>query len=239
MQTAKWEPLPFKLGTVRTKEQLAEVCRVRAVAYSYHIPEFGETLVNPEPVDTEPGVLNIYVRDKRTNEVIAAARLQNNFFSPLSLADDWPLPGWLQSAASAEITRFAILPGYQDYSGLISKVMVKACYHYCFATQINWIVIGSRKPLVKGYLKLGYRDLDPEGKYFPFKHTGGILHRVLYFDVVAAERNWFDSKNPDYDFMHRVFHPDIELFSSLSGTWTRPRIGSRVGWENASFAPVI
>ena len=237
--TADSVDLPFRLGIVRTDEQLSAICQVRCKAYSRHLPSFGQGLAKPESFDTLPGVLNLFIQDKQSNRIIATARLQNNLFHPLAMSAAYPLPSWLLRAPSAEITRFAVLPEFSDAERLISKVLVKACYHYCFATQIGWIVIASRRSLVKWYLAMGYRDIDATASFHRLSHMGNLPHRVLLFDVVAAERNWFTSQNVDYDFMHRVFHPDIELFSSISSIWTRSRQGQRPLTLTDPMLPII
>lgn len=231
--------LPFRLGIVRTDEQLTAICQVRCIAYSRHLPSFGVTLAKPEIFDTLPGVLNLFIQDKVTQRIIATARLQNNLFHPLAMSTAYTLPSWLLHAPSAEITRFAVLPEFSDAERLISKVLVKACYHYCFATQIGWIVIASRRSLVKWYLAMGYKDLDPTASYHRLSHMNNLPHRVLLFDVVAAERNWYTSQNVDYDFMHRIFHPDIEMFSSIASVWTRSRRGRNSSAERDQMYPIV
>ena len=219
--------LPFRLGVVRTESQLSAICQVRCRAYTRHLPEFGAKLAKPEDIDTAPGSLTLFIQDKLTQEIIGTARLQTNLAGALGINSDIELPEWLLRAPSAEITRFAVLPAYSNSQKLISKVLVKACYHYCFATQINWLVIGSRRSLVKWYHSMGFTELDGLKDFFKLLHTGNLLHKLLVLDVVAAERNWFTSANIDYDFIFRTHHPDIELFSSLSGMWTRPRQSNR------------
>ena len=231
--------LPFKLGIVRTDDQLSAICQVRCKAYARHLPNFAVSLAKPEVFDTLPGVLNLFIQDKATNQIIGTARLQNNLFQPLAMSSEFSLPSWLLRSPSAEITRFAVLPEFSNAHKLISKVLVKACYHYCFATQIGWMVIAARRSLVKGYLAMGFRDLDPEGSYFPLHHTGNILHRPLLLDVVSAERDWYTSRNVDYDFMLRTYHSDIELFSSISSVWTRGRRNQVVTLPPGDAYPII
>jgi len=42
-------------------------------------------------------------------------------------------------------------------------------------------------------------------------------------EVISAERRWKESHNPLYEFMFSSYHPDIEIFSSVSGTWSQAR----------------
>lgn len=231
--------LPFRLGIVRTAEQLSAICQVRCIAYSRHLPQFGATLAKAEVFDTLPGVLNLFIQDKLTSKIIATARLQNNLFNPLAISSDYPLPNRLLRSPSAEITRFAILPEFGGAQRVISKAMIKACYHYCFATQIGYVVIAARRSLVKGYLALGFQDLDLEASYHRLSYIGCLPHRILFFDVIEGERNWHENQNPDYDFMLRTYHPDIELFSSISSIWTRGRQNRPLSAGTDDLYPIV
>ena len=236
---AEASSLPFRLGIVRTEEQLSAICQVRCNAYSRHVPEFGVTLAKPEDTDTAPGALTLFIQDKLTQKIIGTARLQTNLEGPLGINSDVALPAWLLRAPSAEITRFAVLPSYSNAERLISKILIKACYHYCFATQIHWMVIGSRRSLVKWYHSLGFKAVDGFEDFFELLHTGNLRHKLLILDVIGAERQWLASKNVDYDFVFRTYHPDIELFSSLSGVWTRPRLSNRAKVSSDQLFPIV
>jgi len=50
-----------------------------------------------------------------------------------------------------------------------------------------------------------------------------VPHRILAFEVFTAERRWHQLSHPLYVFMGQRFHPDIEIFSSVSNMWARPR----------------
>ena len=237
---ARGESLPFKLGLVRTEDQFSAVCRLRTEAYGRHTEGYGDLLTTPELMDFAPGVLVIYVQDKDSGEIVGTARLQTNSHEKLAIARGYPLPDWITTMPAAEICKFAILPGYKYAGRQLNKLILKACYKFCLATQISWIVIGARPGLDKAYISLGFKDLDPLAQGHLFEHGPRIKHRVLYLDVNAAERNAFESKNPVYRFMFETYHPDIELFASLSGAWQRPRFTQKASSSlDTVFPPII
>ena len=51
---AKRLELPFRVRIVRNDAQLEQAVRIRAEAYSRHVPTLGEVLAEPEPVDAKP-----------------------------------------------------------------------------------------------------------------------------------------------------------------------------------------
>jgi hypothetical protein len=90
------------------------------------------------------------------------------------------------------------------------------------ATQVRWMVIGARnEALVRQYRRLGFTDLFEDGRMVPLLHAGRLEHRVLSFNVTAAERTWREPRHPLYEFIFETVHPDIELFS------TRPALPRR------------
>ena len=95
--------------------------------------------------------------------------------------------------------------------------LMKAAYLYCLAHQVHWMVIGARNAaLARQYKRLGFTDLAG-GAMVPLAHAADLPHRVLAFDVVSAERNWFAVRHPLYEFMVRHYHPDIRPFAAGSG----------------------
>ncbi|RZI84756.1 MAG: hypothetical protein EOP38_07850 [Rubrivivax sp.] len=218
---AGMDSLPFVMKLVRTEKQLQKVCELRSVAYGHHLPHLAAPLRIPDPLDRAPGTVVFLAEDKLTGEAIGTARLQSNTHQPLLLEASVDIPGELKRQALTEITRFSVRPGYNQFS--TRQALIKACYLYCCAMQLPTILIGARRPLDRIYESLGYVDLFGDGRKIPLKHAGGIEHRVLKFDVYGAERNWHAQQHPLYQFMFRTHHPDIQVFSTISAGWSRPR----------------
>ena len=51
------ELLPFTLRVVRSQESLEKAVHIRHAAYARHLPEFAQTLKEPEAADFAPGVV--------------------------------------------------------------------------------------------------------------------------------------------------------------------------------------
>jgi hypothetical protein len=47
----------------------------------------------------------------------------------------------------------------------------------------------------------------------PLTYAGNMPHYVLSFDIIAAERKWFELNHPLFNFMFDTVHADIQLFS--------------------------
>jgi hypothetical protein len=118
----------------------------------------------------------------------------------------------------------------------VKGALIKAMYRYCLAKQVEWALIGARAPLDAEYIELGFQDVFADQLPRPLRSARGLPHRILAAEVVSAERRAFLANHPLYNFMFRSFHPDIEVFSSVSNMWSQPRkrgVIDRESLENA------
>lgn len=209
MQT---QSLSFDLRIVRTRQDLLAACEVRAAAYGRHLPHLRSVLLEPDLLDADEHTAVVLCVDKATGEAIGTARFQTNAAGPLLIEHSAHLPAAMQTDTRAEITRLSVVPGADPLAKLC---LMKASYLFCVASQIRWMVIGARsEALIRQYRRLGFADLFADQPSVPLIHAGRIDHRVLAFNVTAAERTWRESGHALYQFMIETAHPDIQLFSA-------------------------
>lgn len=206
--------LTFSVSLAATAADLQDVCGVRACAYGHHLPAMQETLAVPDALDGRRGTAILVCRDKATGAATGTARIQRNVAMPLQLEGSVILPRWLADEPRAELTRLAVMPGADPQTRLI---LMKAAYLYCLASQVRWMVIGARSnALIRIYQGLGFTDVLGPDDRVPLAHAGNLPHRILAFDVTAAERTWLASGHGLYPFMIETFHPDLNLFPKES-----------------------
>lgn len=214
-------PLPFRVRVVRTDDQLRKAVALRASSYGRHVPELGATLSRPEDVDRSDRSIIFLAESKEDGSPVGTLRLQSNLSSPLSIERSIKLPDRFQNRPLAGVTRLAVKEGASGKH--VRLVLFKTLYRFCFATQIEWILIGARPPLDIQYRMIGFDDVFEDKRMVPFVTAENLPHRVLAFDVLGAERRWHKNNHRLYQFMAHDYHPDIEVFSSVSGMWSRPR----------------
>lgn len=213
--------LPFVVRVVRTEEQLQKVCELRSVSYGRHLPEFGKTLAEPEPPDRMAGTVILLAQDKATGLAIGTMRIHLNTHEALPVQSAVPLPASVRGYLLAEVSRLSVRPGYNEMK--VRVALFKALYLYCYANQVQFILVAARRPLDKIYKSLGFKPLGGQEQWVPLPYANNIAHTVLVFDVLVAERTWHDIKHPLYEFMVRTYHPDIQVFAAVSSGWTTPR----------------
>lgn len=222
---AKRVELPFRVRIVRNDGQLEQAVRIRSEAYARHVPTLGEVLSNPEPVDRDPDSIVFLAEGKADQEPLGTIRIQTNFASPLSIESSVPLPKQFCGRPLAGVSRLGVKAGSRGR--LVKLALFKAMHRYCLAKQVEWVLIGARPPLDKEYIELGFVDVFEDKGARPLHSANGMPHRILAFDVQGAERNALAANHPLYAFMFRRFHPDIEIFASVSNMWGRPRAPRR------------
>ncbi|HMO48722.1 MAG TPA: hypothetical protein PKB14_22195 [Rubrivivax sp.] len=190
---------------------LLDACAVRAQAYGHHVPEMGGRLAEPDALDLADGTTVFLCRDKTSGRATGTMRVQTSHAGPLMMEDSVALPDWLAATPRAEITRLAVAVGADPLTKLC---LMKVSYLFCMAQQVQWMAIGARnEALIRNYRRLGFVDAFGGGVLVPLAHTGGLLHRILAFDVLAAERAWAAARHPLYGFMVRTQHADLLLES--------------------------
>jgi hypothetical protein len=202
--------LSFTVRLARQRADLADACRIRAAAYGHHLPQMTQPLAAPDALDGQSGTAIVLCRDKCSGAATGTLRIQRNLHAPLLLEASVILPRRFADHPRAEITRLAVVPGADAATRL---ALMKASYLYALASQVRWLVIGARSDaLIRIYRRLGFEDvLEPDDRV-PLAHAGGLPHRILAFDVVAAERTWRAAGHGLYPFMIETFHPDLALF---------------------------
>jgi hypothetical protein len=201
--------LGFALRPVASFGDLLDACSVRALAYGHHLPELGQSLAEPDSLDEAQGTTVFLCRDKATGRATGTMRIQTSHPGPLMMESSVTLPRWLASAPRAEVTRLAVTVGVDPLTKLC---LMKASYLFCKAQRVQWMVIGARnEALVRNYRRLGFIDVMGQDELVPLAHTGGVLHRILAFDVASAERIWSAARHPLYGFMVQTLHPDLEV----------------------------
>lgn len=201
--------LGFVLQPVASHEDLLDACAVRAQAYGHHVPELGQCLAEPDALDLDAGTEVFLCRDKASGRAVGTMRIQTSHAGPLMMERSVALPHWLALTPRAEITRLAVGTGADPLTKLC---LMKASYLYCVAKQVQWMVIGARnEALIRNYRRLGFVDAMGRDELVPLGHTGGLLHRILAFDVATAERTWSAARHPLYGFMVQTEHPDLHI----------------------------
>lgn len=207
-------PLNFSVFPIATREDLEEVCQIRARAYGHHLPELGGAMEAPDELDLAPDTTVFLVRDKATGAGLGSARVQVGGHRPLMIEQCIPMPDAFngqdfKAGLRAEISRLCVKRGAH---GLVKMALYKATFLACLSNQVKFMIAGARDELLaRQYKRLGFTELL-EGREFPLSYAGGRPHKCLAFDVQCAERNWHQAQHEFYTFMFELHHPDISMF---------------------------
>lgn len=200
---------------------MSKAVTIRAEAYERHWPNLYRQLQHPEEQDRNPNSLIFLAERKDTGVAVGTMRVDTNLVTPLAITTTIALPDRVASRTIAYVTRLGVKQGRAGM--LVKLALFKSLHRYCLAKQLHWMVVGVRPPNDRDYVRLGFTDVYDAGKLVPIFSSGGVPVRLMSFEVMTAERRWFDSNNALYKFMVEDYHPDIEVFSSVNGMWGHPR----------------
>lgn len=203
------QSLRFTVHRARSDADLHAACEVRVASYGHHLPNVTSVWREPDALDRDRDTAVFLACDKATGQPVGTVRLTTNARTPTQIERHARVPSAIAERLVAEVTRLAVRPGHDDPT--VKLGLMKASYLYCLANQVRWMVIGARsEALVRGYRRLGFTDVA-DGESVPLAHAANLPHRLLAFDVTAAERNWHALNHPFYEFMVRSYHADIDL----------------------------
>jgi hypothetical protein len=206
------ELLSFTLKRADTHRDLVRACKVRADAYGYKVPEYRESMAQPDAIDESPWTTIFLCEDKQSGEAVGTMRVQTREHDrgELEMERYVTLPDHLRKATCAEVTRLAAPVGSDPF---VRLALWKAAYLFSASRGISWIVMSVRKPsLIRAYERMGSKDVFPDrADGFMLPYVGNKPHRIYALDIDNFYGFWSDSKHPLLEFMTATNHEDIRI----------------------------
>lgn len=215
------QSLPVSVRVVRTEEHLGKAVSVRAEAFSRHYPLLRNRLLEPEAEDRQRGNVVLLAENKLTGSPEGSLRIETNLLKPIEFETALPLPERFAGKALAEVRRLSVRAGAS--SRIVKYALFKALYRYCFATQIDFMMVTAKPPVDKDYTRLGFEEVFEAQTLIRYPSQSDGYFRLLYMDIASVEGRWRASRHPLHAFMFEVHHPDIEVFASVQSMWATPR----------------
>lgn len=202
------ERLPFTVRRVETEADLLKAVRIRHAAYARHVPEFAQSLAQPEAADYDDDTIVLLAESKLDGEPLGSTRIRTNLYRPLSIEESIALPAHLQGKRLVEAVRLGIDDG--RVGRLVKTALIKACFMYCQDNDIDYSVAAGRPSVARQYEQLMFVDLFPEDGPIPLRHAGNIPHRIMAFEIASFQQRWAEARHPLLNFFFNTQHPDID-----------------------------
>ena len=205
---------PYRVRIVRTREQLQLAVDVRYKAYTEKLQALASKVRQPGSLDFTHEPIVLLAENTLIDQPVGTLRINTgpNFLATLK---DINLPETIVGERVAFVSRMAVT-GTVHERHLVRLLMQKAVFQLCIAKQLSRILLLAVEPRERLFYRCGFSDVFPDGNArFP-AFLDGFPVKALYADTYSMERVWREQKHPLYDFLFRTFHPEIEVFSSLS-----------------------
>ena len=202
----------FSLRPVQTHEDLMRAYQVRSLAYGNKVPEYRESMAQPDEVDRSPWTGIYLCEDKLSGEAVGTMRVQttNRGDSKLEIEKYVPPPPQYARFVRAEITRLAAVPGADP---MVRLALWKAGYLHCKENHVRLLMMAVRKPgLIKLYEQMGAKDISA-AQAIPYARN--LTHRIMGLDMLEVEPYWRETRHPMLEFMVATVHPDMKTFGTL------------------------
>jgi hypothetical protein len=140
-------------------------------------------------------------------------RLQPNFFRPLRVEGEVPLPQPYASARLVETTRLGVESGM---SGLmVTFAIIKAAFEICHACGVDYGIALGRASMVPVLRAMQYDDLF--GRAMPISYGKNVPHWIFAIPIREVEARLKAGGHPMHRFLASTAHADIAI------DWARVR----------------
>ncbi len=220
---------PYSVRIVRTPDQLQAAVDVRYQAYSEKLQALASKVSQPGELDFKHGPVVLLAENRLTGAPVGTLRL-NTGATILEMLADIDLPDTIVRERVAFVSRMAVIGMVQERQ-LVRNLMQKAVFQLCIAKQLNRMLLLAVEPRERLFYRCGFSDVFVDGQARHPAFLDRFPVKALYADTYSMERLWKEEGHPLYDFLFRTFHPEIEVFSSLSSLGQRsnePAYSARV-----------
>jgi hypothetical protein len=200
--------LSYVIAPVEDSATLAEVCRLRASAYSHYLGELGQLFGEPDAIDAQSDTHVYAARAKADGRVLGSIRVTINAEAKLPLEESAALPAETSRLRLAEFTRLVVARDGADAS--LVAMLMKTAYLDAVERHVAMLVVASREKMALRYEALGFRDVE-QGRWYPLAHAGGLDHRVLALDLRDIEARYRGVNPGMFAAVIETDHPDIQV----------------------------
>jgi hypothetical protein len=216
------ESLPFSVRIARTESDVIRVREFREAEYRHRHPILAEKILAEQVksrLDEQRGTITVFAECLTTKAILGTVRFSSNLYRPFDFEFDDQFPAFLSGKPLAYFSRFAVAK--TEYSKAVRALLIKSTLLLCQAKQINQAVVSVVRPFDRLYTKLGYEKLEID---HPEKvHDISFPVYLMGIDIATFQKKLEAVDQSLCDAIFQTYHPDLEIFSSVSSEYAAPR----------------
>jgi hypothetical protein len=216
------EELDFRVRIARTGEVFERAVSVRNEAFTRHGHPFSRTRFIVESADLSEASIVLCAEDKRNGEPLGAMRIEDNRIGELKLNRELEIPKHYLDVPAILVSRLTVQSGKVGH--LARNALCKAMYLYAVAVQAQFIFVVAKPPRDRLYKPMGFKPIFDDDRLVEIASNSNVPAKVLVARVRDFESLWREQQHPLHSFVVDTYHPDLELFASVSGPHRRRRL---------------
>jgi hypothetical protein len=237
------EKLDFRIKLLRNDQRLEDAIRVRHDVFNRHHADVEggelETFNQIERKDIQAGCVLLVAESKLDNSILGSVRIETNTNRPLSIEHEVPLPESIRGRHLAILSRMSVVGGLSGKN--VFFALSKAIYLYCLAKQINSALLCCPvDSLSRMYSRFGWTHLYGVSERYKLNENPKLTFSILHWHIELLRGVLKEiSGKRAHDFLFEKFHPDIEIFSSVSSVHDVRRLADVKVFEVARAALLL
>lgn len=224
----------IRVRLVRTSDQMQKVVEFRRQAYA-RFPSQDELMSKVEDADLDSSAVLVIAEDTQTGSVLGTTRVHCGSSYVLRRFPDLPMSAALRSERLCFVTRLAVNAPSTKLHAFVRSLLFKTCYQVCVASQTSEMLVVIHPRRTWQFRQIGFTSMSEDKS--PVRLAALGFEPLIAMSANVA--NWGGTlsrlTSPLYDFIFSTFHPEIEVFQSISSVESRVNLYPSVPSTSPDF----
>ncbi len=217
----------LRVRLVRTADQMNKVVEFRRKAYA-RFPSQDALMSKIEDADLDSSAVLVIAENVASEEVLGTMRVHCGSDYVLRRFPDLSLPDKLKTERLCFVTRLAVSAPDVKLHAFVRALLFKACYQISVAAQTTEMLVVIHPRRTWQFRQLTFRSLSNDNTPVRLAALGYEPLVAMAANVSEYGQRLSEINSPLYEFTFSTFHPEIEVFQSISTVESRVRLDRSV-----------
>lgn len=216
----------LRVRLVRTTEQMNRVVAFRRRAYA-RFPSQDALMSRVEDGDLDSSAVLVVAENVSSGIVLGTMRVHCGSDYVLRRFPDLPLSAEFASKRLSFVTRLAVEAADPSTHAFVRSLLFKSCYQVCVASQASEMLVVVHPRRTWQFRLLSFEPLHDKKEPVRLAALGYEPLVAMSAHVPSIGRRLRELNTPLHEFIFSSFHPEIEVFQSISSVESRRESATR------------